>query len=192
MRPIRLAGISLLATFAFLPAPSRAEAQAAPAVQTGDRVRVVWRESWESLYSSQVRISHLDLVSLDQTQLVARRGDRLQIIPLSQVGKLEKRVGTRGATAPEMVIGSAAGFAAAFAGGALKAIIDPTVAGASAVIDDGLAAGVLIGAPLGALAAYLNSRARPIYDEIGFDDAYPVIVPTETGGVGFGLRLPSR
>ena len=86
----------------------------------------------------------------------------------------------------------AAGFAAGFAVGAIKAIADPTVEGASAVIDDGLVAGVLIGAPLGALAAYLNSRARGVYEDIGFGNAYPVVMPTRTGGVGFGVSLPSR
>ena len=158
----------------------------------GDRVRVVWRESWGSLYHSQVRIAHLDLVLLDRAKLIGRRGDRVEVIPLDQVSLVQKRVGTRPATAPEMVIGSAAGFAAAFAAGAIKAIADPTVEGSSAVIDDGLVAGVLIGAPLGALAAYLRSRARPLYEDIGFGDAQPVVVPTRTGGVGFGISLPSR
>ena len=72
------------------------------------------------------------------------------------------------------------------------AIADPTVEGASAVIDDGLVAGVLVGAPLGALGALLNSLARPLYEDVGFGGARPVVLPTETGGVGFGVSLPSR
>lgn len=192
MHVIQSTGIALLLAFASVATPVKTTAQAQPVVESGDRIRVMWREGVTSPFHSYLRSDHLDLVLIDRTRLIGRDGERVRVIPLSQVASVQRRVRTRPATAPEIVIGSAVGFAAGFTLGALKSIVDPSVEGSSVIINDGVMAGALIGAPLGAVAAFLNSKARPLYEEIGLGDRHPVILPTTSGTVHVGITVPAK
>lgn len=192
MHVIKTTGIALLTALVSVTTPLKTAAQDQPTVESGDRIRVMWREGVASPYHNYLRSEHLDLVLIDETRLVGRDGDRVRVIPLNQVAHLDKRVRTRPATAPEIVIGSAMGFAAAFTLGALKSIVDPSVEGSSTIVNDGVRTGVLVGAPLGAVAAYLNAMARPLYEEIGIGAQRPVVLPTTNGAVHFGISVPSR
>ena len=191
MHGITVTGIALIIAFVSLTTPLKTVAQNQPAVESGDRIRVTWREGVASPYHSYLRSIHLDLVLIDESRLVGRDGDRVRVIPLNQVTSLQKRLRTRPASAPEVVIGSAMGFAAAFTFGALKSIVDPSVEGSSAIINDGVMAGVVIGAPLGAVAAYLNAMARPLYEEIGLGAQTSIVLPTASGTVHFGISIPN-
>jgi len=145
-------------------APGLLGAQARGPLRPGDEIRVSWYDGgWGTQVGaySAVRSQTLDFVALDQSQLVGTSRERLYIIQTSSLRDVRRRIGTKPAAAPAMVAGSAAGFAAAFVIGALS-----SRDGGDAV-NAGLSAGVLIGAPVGALVAWMSSRSRPIYEDVG-------------------------
>ena len=170
--------------------PGAASAQSTAPLSRGDHVRVTWDYAPRGYYALMVRRSAtLDLVHLTESQLMGRRNGQLVIVHAPSITSLERRIGTRPATAPEMVIGSAAGFAVGFLAGAFRASVDSSVDG---VVDAGISSGVLIGAPLGALAAWLNSRSRGTYEDVGLPGVRPVVAMAPSGGVGLALAINSR
>jgi hypothetical protein len=102
------------------------------------------------------------VVVADGGGLIGRFDGRTYVIERGSVLRLRRRIGTRPATAPEMVAGSAIGFAAGFLVGALASPDDR--------VDLGLSTGVLVGAPVGALVAWAASRSRGIYEDVPFPD----------------------
>ena len=186
-----------LAIPASVPAPVMAQgvpalARHARSLAPGDEVRVRWddpRRGAHGLMSG--RVAKLEVVSVDGWQLVGRRGGQTLSIPYSTMARLERRVGTRPNRAPEMVIGSSAGFAAGFLVGALNGAADPTISGGAAV-NRGLSTGVLIGAPLGALIAYMRSRSRGIYEDVGVARIAPAVLPGDDGSVRLSFQVIGR
>lgn len=176
-----------------LSVPTVASAQATAALSPGDRIRVRWDDgSWSPYSLAPLRSATLDLVFLDETLLVGRRGERLVLINAQSIRSMQRRIGTRPASAPAMVIGSGAGFAAAFLAGAFKAAVDPSVNDTGGVVNAGLSAGVLIGAPLGALVAWLNALSHPIYEDIGIAHLTPGVAMEPSGAVGVSLAISTR
>ena len=170
--------------------PGTASAQSTAPLSAGDRVRVTWDYAPGGSYPFMMRRSTtLDLVRLSEGQLVGRRGGHLVIIHARSIRSLERRIGTKPATASAMVMGSAAGFAVGFLAGAFKASVDPSVDG---VVDSGISSGVLLGAPLGALLAWINSRSRGIYEDVGLHGVRPVVAMAPSGGVGLSLAISAR
>jgi hypothetical protein len=109
-----------------------------------------------------ISIRRFEVVRADDAQLIARQDGRLYVIEPGTVVRVRRRIGTRPATAPEMVAGSAIGFAAGLLMGAASATENR--------MDIGLSTGVLLGAPVGALAAWAASRSRGIYEDVPFPD----------------------
>ena len=110
--------------------------------------------------------------------------------PMSSVQALERRIGTKPASAPAMVKGSALGFLAGFTAGVLKAKADRTVA-SDEVVDSGVVGGVLLGAPFGAFIAYLTSRRRGIYEKVPFNRMNVDFAVAGSGRMGLSLALPT-
>jgi hypothetical protein len=138
-------------------APSVGAAQAAPLV-SGQTVLVSWRDRAFIGTPHAYRRRELEIVRSDWRQLIGRRGGRTYLIDRSEITRLRRRIGTQPATAPEIVTGSAIGFGAAFLLGAISSPDDRA--------DMGLSRGVLVGAPLGALVAWVRSRSRGIYEDV--------------------------
>jgi hypothetical protein len=128
----------------------------------GETALVVWREPTLVGSSPVYRQRELVVVRADALQLVGRSRDRMYIIERVAVTRVRRRIGTRPATAPEIVAGSAIGFGAAFVLGAASSSGDRA--------DMGLSTGVLVGAPIGALVAWLASRSRGIYEDVPMPD----------------------
>ena len=157
----------VLAGLALAPFTAQAQTQAPSALGTsgalapGDEVRVYWYDRYATASSFRhLRAQTFDLLRIEQGQLVGRRGERIHVIETGTVRSLQRRIGTRPASAPAMAAGSAGGFAAAFVVGTLVA------ASNADAVNVGLSAGVLVGAPLGAVVAWLASRSRGIYEEV--------------------------
>ena len=136
-----------------------------------------------------LRQERLELVSVGDGHLMGRRGAGVLVVRATSIKRLERQIGTKPASAPAMAIGSAAGFAGGFVLGALFASADPTVNGSSDTMNFGLSSGVLIGAPLGAIVAWLASRARPIYQDVLVADVTPFVAVEPAGGVGVSLKV---
>ena len=62
----------------------------------------------------------------------------------------------------------------------------------SEIIDRGITAGVLLGAPIGALVAWMNSRQRGIYESVGFGALVTGVVIDPGGHVGLSVSAPWR
>ncbi len=88
------------------------------------------------------------------------------------------------------IIGSEVGSAVGVVAGLLKSQIDRTSADHDA-IDSGLVAGIL-GAQSGALVAYINSRSRGIYEDVGLGNLAPGLVMRPSGRVGLSLTIGGR
>lgn len=143
--------------------PTIGRAQSRPLPTPGDEIRVRWNDPVPSPLSfSAMHVQTMRLLSLDGNQLVGKRDDRLYVIGTGTLKSLERRIGTRPASAPEMVLGSGAGFVAGFVLGALTSRFD----GSSGAMNAGLSTGVLLGAPLGALVTWISSRSRGIYEDV--------------------------
>jgi hypothetical protein len=152
--------IALVATFNLV-VTSGLSAQAAP-LTPGETIVVTWRDRaliGATHLSSTRRVT---VVGADSSGLIGRFDGRTYLIERSSVVRMRRRIGTRPATAPEMVAGSAIGFAAGFLVGAMGATEDR--------VDLGLSTGVLLGAPVGALVAWAASRRRGIYEDVPFPD----------------------
>jgi hypothetical protein len=173
-------------------AAAHAQAQSGTPAVSGEEVRVSWYDNAGSLGTlPAVRSTTVRLVSMDESQLVGRRGDRLHIVDTRSIRRVQRRIGTKPASAPAMVAGSAGGFAAGFLFGTFGA--DAT-RGRSA-LDAGLSTGVLVGAPLGALIAWLSSRSRGIYEDVPVPRAVRVRTianVSPTGRVGLAVTVGSR
>jgi len=146
------------------PASAQTPFGAGPRVETGDELLVVWYDPfWTASVGlfETVRRARLDLVRLDSRQLVGRDRGHTYFIETSSLRSLQRRVGTKPASAPAMVAASAGGFAAAFLVGAVVGS-----SGGGDGINTGLSSGVLVGAPLGAIVAWIASRSRGIYESV--------------------------
>jgi hypothetical protein len=139
------------------------------------------------------RTVHMEFIALDGGRLMGRDGDRLVAIDTVLIRSVRRRIGTKPASAPTMVLGSAVGFAAGFVVGAMAGARsrawsqDPD--GGMSTMNRGLATGVLLGAPAGALVAWLTSRSRPIYEEVQIGRARPSVVLNGSGRLGLSLSI---
>jgi hypothetical protein len=163
----------------------------ARALAPGEEVRITWLDPGVSYTYVGPHRTTAEVVDFDGTTLMLRRGKRMLTVPVSSIRGLERRVGTRPASAPAMVAGSATGFAAGFALGFATGGIEGGGADVDRV-DAGLTTGVLIGAPLGALIAWAMSRSRGIYEDVPFGDVVAGIIADPAGRVGIAVRTPNR
>jgi len=181
-----------IALFAIaLTAPlSSIEAQYHPAVSPGDEVRVSYYNPAMAIGYGGPTLVTGEVVDVNESGFLLRKGKRLFTVHASTVRSVELRVGTKPASAPAMVAGSAIGFVSGFALGALTGgfnHMDPNVDR----VEAGLTTGVLVGAPLGAFVAWLTSRERGIYEDIPFGDMLSSMVVGANGTVGFSLPTGS-
>jgi len=137
-----------------------------------------------SNYRGVVR-GRLKMISDGYLVIESRNGT--VVVAMSSVHGIQRRVGTKPASAPAMVVGSAAGFAAGFVIGSLAYQED--VSSTSSASNHGLAVGVLLGAPAGAIIAWLTSRSRPIYEDLSLGSATPTVAVGPSGRVGFSMSL---
>jgi len=184
-RTLRLA--LRLVAFSFLHFPTHVAGQAA-ALEPGEEVRVRWSAGSGYSYGFDThRMAVGDVVDYNGSHLMLRRGQRFFTVPMASVQTLQRRIGTKPASAPAMVGGSAAGFAAGFLAGALTGGVNGAYPGFDRV-DAGLQTGVLIGAPIGAFVAWLTSRSRGIYEDVPFSDMVTGIVVDPRGGVAVSIK----
>jgi hypothetical protein len=202
MIAIRSALLLLLATPATIHAQSTSNPAAARAAQVaraaqhgaihaGDEVRVRW--SFGSQYGYGLNTASVvtaEVVEYTQWNIQLRRGSRVFTLPMSSVQALERRIGTKPASAPAMVKGSAIGFLAGFAAGVLTAKSNGAVP-SDEVVDSGVVGGVLLGAPVGAFIAYLTSRRRGIYEKVPFNRMNADFAVAPSGRMGLSLALPT-
>lgn len=168
--------------------PTATSAQVAT-VAPGDRIRVRWMIG--SPYSSGLdatRVAAGELRGVANGMIILRRGSRDVALPLGSVTTIERRIGTRPASAPAMVKGSAIGFVAGFAAGLFRANLDTTVRPDERV-DAGIVGGVLVGAPIGAFIAYLTSRSRGIYEKVPYRGLQANVAVAPDGRTGFSFRV---
>lgn len=169
--------------------PTALTAQTPGPLSPGDEVRVSW--SSQSGSRTYPMTSYLEFVRMDESQIVGRRHGRLVVIDTRRIRSVRRRIGTKPASAPAMVIGSGAGFAVGFLAGAVGAGGRARPGNPSAA-DAGLSTGVLVGAPLGALIAWIVSRSHGIYEEVPIRRVRPVPTLSPSGGLGVSLRLGTR
>lgn len=109
------------------------------------------------------------------------------VVQVSAIRSIRRRIGTKSASAPAMALGSAAGFTAGFLIGALAYREDAS--SASSASNNGLAVGVLLGAPAGAFVAWLASRRRPIYEDLELVGAVPAVSLSPSGRLGLTVSV---
>lgn len=164
-----------------------ASAQDGP-IQPGEEVRIRWEYGSAYGYAGGYQQSAIgEVVDATSTHLMLRRGQRFFTVPLGSVRTLERRVGTKPASAPRMVIGSGLGFLGAMAFGILRGEADPTI---DSSMDYGLSMGVLVGAPIGALVAWATSRERGIYERVGVRQLVSGWTIDPNGRVGLTVNVP--
>jgi len=156
IRSVLMLGLSLFPLVSSL-TPRAAVAQVAP-LAAGETVLVSWRDPVVVGAINPFHVRRITVVRADDSQIVARVDGRTRVIDGRTITRIRRRIGTRPATAPEMVAGSAIGFGTGFLLGAMSASTDR--------VDAGLSTGVLLGAPAGALIAWLASRSRGIYEDV--------------------------
>lgn len=179
-----------LLVIALAAAPSSVEGQHAPAFAVGDQVRVSYYNPRMPIGYGGPSLITGEVVDVNESGFLVRRGARLVTVHASTVRSVELRVGTRPASAPAMVAGSAIGFVSGFAFGVLTGgfnHIDPDFDR----VEAGLTTGVLVGAPAGAIIAWLTSRQRGIYEKIPFGDVLSSLVVGANGNVGFSVPTGS-
>lgn len=157
-------------------------------VQPGEEVRIRWEYGSAYGYLGgywQTAVG--EVVDANPTHIMLRRGERFFTVPLSSVVTLERRVGTKPASAPRMVVGSGLGFLGAMAFGILQGQADPTI---ESPVDYGLSMGVLVGAPVGALVAWATSRERGIYERVGLRQLVSGWTIGADGRVGLTVQVP--
>lgn len=166
------------------------EAQYAPSISPGDEVRVSYYNANMPLGYGGPSLVVGEVVDVNESGFLLRKGRRLITVHASTVRSVELRVGTKPASAPAMVAGSAIGFVSGFALGALTGGFnhkDPNVDR----VEAGLTTGVLVGAPAGAIVAWLTSRQRGIYEKVPFGDVLSSMVVGVNGTVGFSIPTGS-
>jgi hypothetical protein len=131
-------------------------------LRAGETVLVTWRDPALIGVANPSSTRRIVVVNADARGLIGRLDGRTYIIERGAISRVRRRIGTRPATAPEMVAGSAIGFATGFLVGALGSTHDR--------VDLGLSTGVLLGAPVGALIAWASSRSRGIYEDVPLPD----------------------
>lgn len=158
------------------------------ALQPGDEVRVRWEhEAAHGFLGGYQQSAVAEIVDANATHLMLRRNQRFFTVPLSSVRTLERRVGTKPASAPRMVIGSGLGFLGAVAFGILRGEADSTIESST---DYGLSMGVIVGAPIGALVAWATSRERGIYERVGVRELVSGWTIDPSGRVGLTVNVP--
>ena len=172
-----------------IPAPAFAQSSA---LSDGDEVRIRWQFHSDQTYGFPVHRSAVGVV-VDQSgsHILLERKGRFVTVPLRTVTSVERRIGTKPASAPAMVLGSGIGFAAGFVAGVLAGSLDRT-AEEGDTFNNGLATGVMFGAPIGALVVYVASRSRGIYEAVDMANALPALAIEPTGRVGLSMRIASR
>lgn len=159
-----------------------------PPLQPGEEVRIRWEYGAAHGFLGGYQQSAVaEVVDATASHLMLRRGQRFFTVPLTSVRTLERRVGTKPASAPRMVIGSGLGFLGAVAFGILRGEADSTIESST---DYGLSMGVLVGAPVGALVAWATSRERGIYERVGVRELVSGWTIDPSGRVGLRVNLP--
>jgi hypothetical protein len=174
--------------------PSTAWAQTTSAFQEGDpdvgEQLIVTYVSDRFGPSAQrtLRTVRIEFLAVEGSRLMGRIEGGHLAIDTESIRRLKRRVGTKPASAPAMAMGSAAGFAAGFLLGALSHSerLDP---GGQSAASRGLSAGVLLGAPLGALVAWVSSRSRPIYEDVGILRARPSVALSPSGRMRLSVSV---
>lgn len=188
--PTRIARAALrsVLTLTLLSPGASAEAQSFRPLEPGEEVRIRWDygSGSTSFAHNYSQMAVAKVIDVSASHIMLRKGDRNFTVPFRSVRRLERRVGTRPASAPRMVIGSGLGFLGGVAFGILRAEADPTIESSS---DFGLSMGVLLGAPVGALLAYLTSRERGIYERVGLPDMVSGWTVDPSGRVGLSFRV---
>ena len=180
----------LIVTF-LLAAPAPAIAQSS-ALSDGEEIRIRWRLPYDHSYGLPVqRLTVGKVVDQTSSHIMVERSGQFMTVPIASVTSVERRIGTRPASAPAMVMGSGIGFAAGFAAGAILSSLDRTSESGDAV-DKGLTTGVLLGAPIGALFVYAASRSRGIYAPVDLAGLSPNVTVDPSGRVGLRIRIGSR
>lgn len=171
------------ALFALAPTPAQPQS-----LQPGDEVRIRWSYDGTSSFAhTMTQTAIAQVVDISPSHVVLRRSGRTFTVPMRTVRSVERRVGTKPASAPRMVIGSGLGFLGGVVFGLATAQADPTIEDVS---DYGLSMGVLVGAPVGALIAWATSRERGIYERLGVPQLVSGWTIDPTGRVGVAVRLP--
>src|SRR5688572_8130068 len=147
-----VAAATLLVALQVASLEARPVAAQPAALTPGETVIISWHDPALVGTSSAFRAQRFVVVRADDSQVIGRRDGRTYVMERRSIARMRRKIGTRPATAPEMVAGSAIGFATGFLLGAMSASEDRT--------DAGLSTGVLLGAPAGALVAWISSRSR--------------------------------
>ena len=166
-------------------------AQSSRPLEPGDEVRITWlipAAPVNALFPGRETAS-MEIIRVDESQIVGRARDRLIVVDTRAVTSVRRRIGTKPATSPEMVIGSAAGFGAGFLFGALSHSIEGPRQQKMSAGDRGIAIGIFFGAPLGAFAMWLNSRSRGIYEEVGLSRVRPTVSVAPSGRAGLAVTI---
>ena len=202
MKTLARAAVSSLGVAILLWCPSPASAQmastfATPGPRVGERLSVTYLTNPSGpLAYNYLRLVHVDFLSFDGGRLVGRVRGRPFAIGTASIRSVRRRIGTKPASAPAMVLGSAGGFAAGFLIGAVVYSQDRSGAsnpsGASSATNRGLSTGVLVGAPLGALVAWVASRSRPIYEELQIGGVRPAVAASLSGRTRLSITIPTR
>lgn len=185
---------TLTAGCLFMPAsalaPITLQAQATTALVPGEEVRIRWDLGGTSSFAhNYTQVTIAEVMDVSASHLMLRRGTRVFTVPFRSVRSLERRVGTRPASAPRMVVGSGLGFLGGMAFGLIHGEADSSIESSS---DFGLSMGVLVGAPIGALIAWATSRERGIYERVGVGDLVSGWTVDPSGRVGLSFRISGR
>ena len=183
--------ISRLLAALLLATPVKGVAQVEPLVM-GAEIRVMWTQAYPNSIGFTTHRSVVgEIIDQNASHMLLRRGARFVTVPMSDITRIERRIGTKPASAPAMVIGSGIGFGAGFVVGILTRGVNQSTT-VDERINKGISTGVLLGAPMGALMAYITSRQRGIYEEIGFASLLSGLVVAPSGRVGVSVRVGGR
>lgn len=167
---------------------SRYSSQTFTIPDVGDELRVTYDSNRNGAlihnYRGVVR-GRLKMISDGYLVIDSRNGT--VVVAMSSVRGIERRVGTKPASAPAMALGSATGFVAGYLIGSLT--YKESTSSTSSASNNGLAVGVLLGAPAGALVAWLASRSRPLYEDMSLGSATPTVAVGPSGQVRFSVSL---
>lgn len=190
--------IPSLAVALLLWCPATAWAQPAPSFagsepRAGEQLVVTYvTDRFGPLANSYRRTVHIEFLMMDGGRLVGRDGDRYFSVDTRSIRSVRRRIGTKPASAPAMALGSAAGFAAGFVMGAVSHPRRLDASGGQSAVNRGLSAGVLVGAPLGALVAWVASRSRPIYEDVQIGRARPSVAMSLSGRVRLSVSIATQ
>jgi hypothetical protein len=182
------AALLMTPSLAAAQSPTRYASRAFTVPSVGDEVRVAYDSNRNgSLMRNYRGIVRGTLKMISDGYLIIESRSGTVVVAMSSVRGIQRRIGTKPASAPAMAVGSAAGFLAGYLLGSLTYSAD--VSSTSSASNNGLAVGVLIGAPAGALVAWLASRSRPLYEDMSLGSAVPTVAVSPSGRVGFSISL---